>query len=523
MIVHPDRFRWLFGAALLSLLVLGACDDEERVPAPSADQDSGVPDTGEGSGDGGEEDTSAEPEPEPVLTDQPDGAPCLEDGQCTSGTCLTALDGFPGGFCTYFNCESRRDCAGPGRACLRGEFNGNLCVNLCERDSDCRPGYECVGQGTGSYCFPAYAGDALQPVCDSEFVDAEAVRIPTGRFELLDRHEVRFTIDPGTTSFMMVAWDRRHTVYPEEFIAPDGTRLSILEYAGYAFSPITFRTVAPVLFPGGPQFRDFVQPGEYVARFGYGGPPTQSLCHILIQESEPLEPSASPLVMDINFYFVGVPGLNAENATRDEGFVSMLDAFDEAYAEAGISLGDIRYFDVTGDVQDRFQVLRTQQAVFDMVELSRQPGETRSELLSANVFFVRGFSGEMASVLGVSAGIPGAAGVHGSQGTGLVFSASSLQGRGGPALVGQTLAHEVGHFVGLFHTTEQRGGGADQLDDTPECPPEIGGGNPRCPDATNLMFPIALQRPFVELSPGQILIVRANPLTKPVSRAQGGQ
>jgi hypothetical protein len=525
------RLLWT-GAALA--LTLGAtplvgCNDDADRTNGAADPDAAADAGGDGSG-GGAADGSSQPTDAsgadaggtdsggPLPTDLDDGEGCVQDDQCASGTCLTTDDGFPGGFCTFIDCDSRRDCAGAGRACLRGEFNGNLCVELCEVDGDCREGYECVGEGGGSFCFPAYAGAALNPVCESEFLDADAVRAPFGSFEALDRHEITFTIDDDTTSFMLVAWNRSETVYPETFTAPDGTELDLVDYASYFFSPATFGTVAPVLFPGGPQFEDFVMPGEYTATFGFGGNEREQVCWILMQESESLEPAASDLVIDVNFYFVGVEGLSADTAPDSTAFRQMLAEFDNSYAGAGIALGDIRYYDVTGDVEAEYEVIRSQDAVFDLVQLSRQPGDRREDLLSTNVFFIRGFTGEMGGVLGVSAGIPGAAGVHGSQGTGLVFSADNLSGRGGPALVGQTLAHEVGHFIGLFHTSEQQGGGQDQLADTPSCDTR---NTPlqSCPDAGNLMFPIALFRSFVELSDGQILIARANPLTKTVSRA----
>jgi hypothetical protein len=38
-----------------------------------------------------------------------------------------------------------------------------------------------------------------------------------------------------------------------------------------------------------------------------------------------------------------------------------------------------------------------------------------------------------------------------------------------PAQLGQTMAHEGGHFLGLFHTTEAEGTAFDPLPDTPEC------------------------------------------------------
>jgi hypothetical protein len=40
----------------------------------------------------------------------------------------------------------------------------------------------------------------------------------------------------------------------------------------------------------------------------------------------------------------------------------------------------------------------------------------------------------------------------------------------GPDEVAFIGAHETGHFLGLFHTTEQEGADFDPLTDTPKCP-----------------------------------------------------
>ena len=220
------------------------------------------------------------------------------------------------------------------------------------------------------------------------------------------------------------------------------------------------------------------------------------------------------LIVDLNFYFVGTPGLNSNTASDDADFQEMLSQFDDAYAQAGVQLGSIRYLDVLGDVADRYEIIHSQEEVFELVTLSRQPGPDRDDLLSANVFFNRGFGGAMSGVLGVSAGIPGAPGIHGSPGTGLVFSAGPLGNSRNNRMVGQTMAHELGHFVGLFHTTERMGGGTDQLDDTPICE-EISDAMADCPDLSNLMFPVAAWDGLAEISTGQASIIRANPLTKP--------
>ena len=49
---------------------------------------------------------------------------------------------------------------------------------------------------------------------------------------------------------------------------------------------------------------------------------------------------------------------------------------------------------------------------------------------------------------------------------------------------GMTMVHELGHFMGLFHTTELNRNFHDGLTDTPEC----AGTAATCPDGTNIMF-----------------------------------
>ncbi len=75
--------------------------------------------------------------------------------------------------------------------------------------------------------------------------------------------------------------------------------------------------------------------------------------------------------------------------------------------------------------------------------------------------------------LGIAAGIPGPNGIPGTGSSGLVVSVDShlddnfenldLQ------IFGETIAHEIGHQLGLFHTTEARGDTHDPLEDTREC------------------------------------------------------
>jgi hypothetical protein len=69
----------------------------------------------------------------------------------------------------------------------------------------------------------------------------------------------------------------------------------------------------------------------------------------------------------------------------------------------------------------------------------------------------------------------------------------------------------MGHFLGLFHTTEMDSAAFDNLDDTLAC---TSGFPDSCPDLRNLMFPYA-GVDHTQISPDQGRILQYNPLTKP--------
>jgi hypothetical protein len=123
----------------------------------------------------------------------------------------------------------------------------------------------------------------------------------------------------------------------------------------------------------------------------------------------------------------------------------------------------------------------------------------------------------------LSGGIP-VPPVSGTGRSGVVVSAVLLQRD--PLLAGQVMAHELGHALGLFHTTEADlvAGAAvtDQIDDTPACPASAD----RPPgddtltaaecdrfDAANLMF-WSVTRGATVITAGQAGLARRSPLTR---------
>jgi hypothetical protein len=88
-----------------------------------------------------------------------------------------------------------------------------------------------------------------------------------------------------------------------------------------------------------------------------------------------------------------------------------------------------------------------------------------------NVFLAKQLYGA-GGLLGISSGIPAAHGVVGPFDGLLVHLRNHLDmdGELKAGLLEETLAHEMGHMLGLYHPTESDGATFDPLDDTPECP-----------------------------------------------------
>jgi len=89
---------------------------------------------------------------------------------------------------------------------------------------------------------------------------------------------------------------------------------------------------------------------------------------------------------------------------------------------------------------------------------------------SVNIFFIEDYSGSGSGILGNAAGMPGSMGdVNSWNGVMASLTAHATGTVLDAQLLGETAAHEMGHQLGLFHTTEKQGTVFDILSDTPEC------------------------------------------------------
>ena len=128
---------------------------------------------------------------------------------------------------------------------------------------------------------------------------------------------------------------------------------------------------------------------------------------------------------------------------------------------------------ITLTVKDTITVSESQ---YDTVS-SSFTDSTTSALVSkgskdtVNLFFVEDqIPGETAAY-GVSGGLPGPMGIASSWNGVLNFLNAHATGTSlNSQLLGETAAHEMGHWLGLSHTSESKGTSFDPISDTAECP-----------------------------------------------------
>ncbi|MCB9604307.1 MAG: hypothetical protein H6721_15085 [Sandaracinus sp.] len=140
------------------------------------------------------------------------------------------------------------------------------------------------------------------------------------------------------------------------------------------------------------------------------------------------------------------------------------------------------------------------------------------------IYVIQGFTGEL-DTLGIAGGIPGANGVPGAASAGVLVAVDPHLTEGGEVdvlVLAETAAHELGHQLGLFHTTEAEGTEHDPIGDTAECDvsrDEDGDGEVSAEECAetggqNLMFWVSAEFPQRELSAWQRRILELGPVVR---------
>jgi Cys-rich repeat protein len=447
-------------------------------------------------------------------------------GACTSGcnpadqsTCPTGsscVSTSTGSFC-FAACSAPTDCTNlnAGLSCT-----GGLC-----RSATSSPACSLTGTAPIPDSSPTLAGPATQPACDPTAVTTPQPSVlqtipGTSNVKVVGT-EITVDVPPGTGSMSIYSQGASvpktsvtlngtvtipNSVVPtlvkqpptgavifDDIPAPpaDASGLPIF-YAG--LSPFTGTMTVPNtsfllehtslqggLTPGTWKFtvNDFAQECGQVSNCTGGG--TTDSYDVRVY----LKPGIAPATgtVDFAFYFVGGP-ISFTAAPTNASFNRMLSSLAQMYASAGICIGKITLYDVQPWVKSAPEFSGNINADDDTPcgPLSRlftlsQPGN------QINIFLVNGFknaAGSAINIVGVDGTIPGPSSIGGTVSSGAAANGSDLIDTTncgstfsprlcGPDSVAYIVAHEAGHFMGLYHTTEQTGDFFDPISDTKTC------------------------------------------------------
>lgn len=158
--------------------------------------------------------------------------------------------------------------------------------------------------------------------------------------------------------------------------------------------------------------------------------------------------------------WLATPELDAQAARTDTDLADAFARMRDILGRAGLDVARIDFRDLDGPDAG---------AVRSLDDLARLFGRLHAGTALPIVLVSSIQLGPGRTVLGRTSGIPGPPPRRELSRTGGVAIALDAMAAG-PARFGARLAHEVAHYLGLGHTSEQDGSAHDPIADTPECP-----------------------------------------------------
>jgi hypothetical protein len=337
--------------------------------------------------------------------------------------------------------------------------------------------------------------------------------------------QVRFALPQEARSFVLTATSARPAyialmalIGPEGEVLFDRRTMDNNPFEPAARENLEDPFPLSVLFPSASGLS--VQPGTYTARLGVlsNGPEDDAQ---RLDVDVVWQRATNPRRLRLNLWLAPDAPLSPDALARDPTWTEGLSQLRTIFTSAGIELDPLEVSELDGAL-GALDALDEQAG---LVALRQALEQERTEGL--DVVLVARIAAEGRTVRGKTSGIPGPPAHPELRRRGMVvLSLEALPNS--PLRLAEAIAHEVGHYLGLRHTTEMDGSRHDDLADTPECPYELASFRSAsgvlllsaedCADydGTNLLFampPLGLtgQQGLSEL---QATVMRSHPLVR---------
>jgi hypothetical protein len=505
---------------------------------------------------------------------------CTSAAGCGTGTACAPLITSLGDQLCLESCASNAGCKAGYTCC-------SALGNVCAPSSKCT-GTVPVTTGTDLVCAPrsvvngGVAGPATQPsTCQKPLVNASFAGAQVQVLgPLTVGAQVPFQVPPGTGTISILqqvvdggAPDTVHlgggtvpnAVVPFKLTSPDGgvfydddvTPAVDLSTMEVAFDPEA--ASAAMILPnttqalshqaaGYPAGTWTMQVNDYAFECANNDPTTAGCTGGRNTQQYDVQIVTKPIAgptghVDLGIYLVSDSWTAASAIADPNGaWTRAIDAVAGIYANAGLCLGKVTFYDVPAWAKTAYATSVSADdsspcGLLDQMFTLSQPGA------AVPFFFVDDIqaatsTGQVGTVVGIDGAIPGPAGIGGTVHSGALINVSDLSTAGcgsntsystcAADRIGFIAAHEGGHFMGLFHTSESDGSLFDPIGDTPQCAPSCdtdrngsltGGecGNDSsttasCGGASNTMFWLVSSRSQGLFSAQQGRVIRANPV-----------
>lgn len=332
-----------------------------------------------------------------------------------------------------------------------------------------------------AHCAGHFAGPDVTPLrCE-----ATVVRDQPG---MSWRWRLDFQVPSDASSWILsVMTDDVESVRGVELTLPDGQAIVLDDLDNFTLHQQQISpSVVGLLMPSAPRYIADLQPGEHaliVEAAGETSPCWSLTPQLPLQEDLPFQ-------LRIRLVGVGESLGSVEDMRQNALLIEALQIAQNYFSDAGIALYITAWETLDDADRAAYGEIKSFSSLRGLLRAVPPPTpSTAAEALIVNMALIDRFGGEYA-LIGLTGGLPGPAALHGLSASGVVVSTALLTRIEGPKQIGAAIAHELGHYLGLRHTSAGTLIGPDALEDTPVCPPATLVSRPsQCPDVNNMMFP----------------------------------